>query len=176
MTIAIALLTVALAVVNGANDVSKGIATLAGAGVTGYRTAVAWGAVTTLVGGLAAIWLGEAMRTLFSSGIVDTEPSGRFALSVLVGTIGWVSVATGFRLPVSTTHALVGSLLGGGAARCARCGAMAVPDRNGGGAVGGQRGSRLPVVRAAEPAGVHAAGIGDAGRGGAAADRPYRPG
>lgn len=114
MTIAIALLTVALAVVNGANDVSKGIATLAGAGVTGYRTAVAWGAVTTLVGGLAAIWLGEAMRTLFSSGIVDTEPSGRFALSVLVGTIGWVSVATGFRLPVSTTHALVGSLLGAG--------------------------------------------------------------
>lgn len=114
MTIVIALLTVALAAANGANDVSKGIATLAGAGVTGYRAAVAWGAATTLTGGLAAIWLGEAMRTLFSSGIVDTEPTDRLALAVLVGAAGWVGVATAFRLPVSTTHALLGSLLGAG--------------------------------------------------------------
>lgn len=37
-------LMVALAYANGANDVSKAIATLAGSGVTNYRRAIAWGA------------------------------------------------------------------------------------------------------------------------------------
>lgn len=114
MTLAVLLLTLALAAANGANDVAKGVATLAGAGVARYRTAVTWGAVTTLVGGLTAVWLGDAMRRLFASGIVDGEPTARFALAALVGTAGWVGVATVARLPVSTTHALVGSMLGAG--------------------------------------------------------------
>jgi hypothetical protein len=33
----------ALAFANGSNDVSKGIATLAGSGVTNYRRAILWG-------------------------------------------------------------------------------------------------------------------------------------
>ncbi|MGH3518742.1 MAG: inorganic phosphate transporter [Haloechinothrix sp.] len=74
MTVAVLVLTVLLAAANGANDVAKGVATLAGAGVTRYGTAIAWGA----------------------------------------GTAGWVAVSTRARLPVSTTHALVGYLLGAG--------------------------------------------------------------
>lgn len=114
MTSLVLVLTLALAAANGANDVAKGVATLAGAGVTSYRNAIAWGAATTLIGAVGAIWLGDAMRALFSAGIVDAEPTTRFALAVLMGTACWVALATAARIPVSTTHALVGALLGAG--------------------------------------------------------------
>lgn len=98
MTVAVLLLTVVLAAANGANDVAKGVATLAGSGAASYRVALIWGAVTTLVGGLAAIWLGESMRSLFASGIVVIGPTQRFTVAVLAGTAGWVGLATlGFR-------------------------------------------------------------------------------
>jgi PiT family inorganic phosphate transporter len=50
MATIVALLAAVLAIVNGGNDVAKGVATLAGSGVTGYRVAVGYGALTTLVG------------------------------------------------------------------------------------------------------------------------------
>jgi inorganic phosphate transporter, PiT family len=114
MIIIIFVLLVALAAANGANDVSKGIATLAGAGVTRYRTAIIWGATATLLGGILSIVTGHAMGKLFSSGIIGGEPVASFALAVLAGTMTWVALASVFRLPVSTTHALVGSLIGAG--------------------------------------------------------------
>jgi len=43
----------ALAFVNGANDVSRGISTLVGAGVTSYRCAIAWGTLWTALGAFA---------------------------------------------------------------------------------------------------------------------------
>lgn len=114
LTLATLFLLIALAAANGANDVSKGIATLAGAGVTRYRTAIIWGAIATLFGGVLSIVTGHAMGKLFSSGIIGSHPVASFALAVLVGTMAWVTLACVFRLPVSTTHALVGSLLGAG--------------------------------------------------------------
>jgi PiT family inorganic phosphate transporter len=114
MTLVAALLALGLAAANGSNDVSKGIATLAGAGVTGYRAAVAWGTATTLAGALASIWLGGHLLAMFSSGIVNTTPTTAFAVAVLAGAAGWVALATAARLPVSTTHAIVGALVGSG--------------------------------------------------------------
>jgi inorganic phosphate transporter, PiT family len=114
VTYLIVLLLLGLAAANGANDVSKGVATLAGAGVAAYRTAIVWGAVTTLLGGLLSIQLGRDMGKLFSTGIVNGAPTGSFALAVLVGTTAWVALASFAKLPVSTTHALVGSLVGAG--------------------------------------------------------------
>ena len=114
MTIAAFILLVALAAANGANDVSKGVATLAGAGVTRYRTAIVWGAAATLFGGLLSIVTGHAMGKLFSSGIIGSHPVTTFALAVLAGTLTWITLASVLRLPVSTTHALVGSLVGAG--------------------------------------------------------------
>lgn len=103
-----------LAAANGANDVSKGVATLAGSGVARYRAAIAWGAATTLAGCLLSGLLASQMLKLFSTGIVSEAPTPAFTLAVLCGTAGWVAIATVARLPVSTTHALVGSLVGAG--------------------------------------------------------------
>ncbi|SCL15048.1 inorganic phosphate transporter, PiT family [Micromonospora nigra] len=114
MTAVILAMLIGLAAVNGANDVSKGVATLAGAGVAAYRTAIIWGALTTLAGALLSVQLGQGMGKLFSSGIVDTDPTEAFALAVLLGTTSWVALASVARLPVSTTHAIVGALVGGG--------------------------------------------------------------
>jgi PiT family inorganic phosphate transporter len=54
------------------------------------------------------------LTELFSTGIVTARPTPGFALSVLVGVTAWVVLATVTRRPVSTTHALVGSLVGAG--------------------------------------------------------------
>ena len=53
MGIVLVLLTLGLAFANGANDVSKGIATLVGSGTTKYRAAVLWGTAWTVAGALA---------------------------------------------------------------------------------------------------------------------------
>lgn len=115
MTVAIVILVVLLAAVNGANDVPKGVATLAGAGVTRYRTAILWGTVTTLAGSLVSLTLASKLTALFSKGIVSAPPTPAFALAVLCGAAAWVLFATITRLPVSTTHAIVGALIGAGA-------------------------------------------------------------
>lgn len=114
MTTAIMIMLIGLAAANGANDVSKGVATLAGAGVVAYRTAILWGTATTLLGALLSIQLGRSMGSLFSKGIVDATPTAAFALAVLLGTTTWVALASLLKLPVSTTHAIVGSLVGAG--------------------------------------------------------------
>ncbi|MFC6064098.1 inorganic phosphate transporter [Streptomyces ochraceiscleroticus] len=108
-------LVLALAFANGANDVPKGVATLAGAGVAKVRTALIWGTVTTAIGCLISLHFAGKMTALFSKGIVAAEPTPAFAAAVLIGTVAWIAVATIYKLPVSTTHALVGSLLGAGA-------------------------------------------------------------
>lgn len=114
VTLAVVVLAAALAAANGANDVPKGIATLAGAGVTRYRTAIAWGTFATFVGSVASITLAERLTKLFSTGIVDIEPTPAFTVAVLAGVSAWVAMATALRLPVSTTHAIVGALVGAG--------------------------------------------------------------
>jgi PiT family inorganic phosphate transporter len=114
VTAAIVILVIALAAANGSNDVPKGVATLAGAGVTRYRTAILWGSLTTLAGSLVSLQFADRLVKLFSKGIVTADPTPAFALAVLGGTAAWVAFATITRLPVSTTHAIVGSLIGAG--------------------------------------------------------------
>lgn len=103
-----------LAFVNGANDVSKGVATLVGSSVAKYRTAILWGAVTTLAGALLSGVLSIRLLRLFSTGITSGQPSPEFTLAVLCGAAGWILLATWTRLPVSTTHTIIGALLGAG--------------------------------------------------------------
>ena len=103
-----------LAFANGTNDVSKAIATLVGSGVTTYRNAIAWGTLWTMAGAGAAAFLATAMVKTFSSGFLRADlliPSA-LAPSILSGALLWVLLASRTGLPVSTTHALIGSLIG----------------------------------------------------------------
>jgi PiT family inorganic phosphate transporter len=110
------LLTLGLAFANGANDVSKGIATLVGSGTTKYRAAVMWGAAWTLGGGLAAAFLSQGLVETFRGKGLLVNPLGgsAFLLSVACGAIAWLLFANATGLPVSTTHALTGALCGAG--------------------------------------------------------------
>ena len=103
-----------LAFVNGANDVSRGISTLVGAGVTSYRRAIQWGTLWTGLGALAGASLGAALLVTFGSGLIADghAPTLGAALATLLGAAAWVGLATWRSLPVSTTHAIVGALVG----------------------------------------------------------------
>jgi len=110
------LLIVTLAFANGANDVSKAIATLVGSGITDYRTAILWGTAWTMVGAGASAWIATAMVKTFSTGLIQpglAVPASA-TLAVISAAMTWVLIASRTGLPVSTTHALTGAIVGAG--------------------------------------------------------------
>ncbi len=104
----------ALAFANGANDVSKGIATLAGSRRATYRQALAWGTVWTAAGAFAAVVISIGLVKVFTSALVagDVLAMSSFSLAVAAGASMWVLFASATGLPVSTTHALTGAIVG----------------------------------------------------------------
>lgn len=112
--IAVALAGALVAYFNGANDVSKGIATLVGSGVTNYRGAILWGTFCTGLGGLSGALLATAMIQTFGKGLLSngTIPTFAAALATILGASACVAIATRTGMPVSTTHAIVGSVVG----------------------------------------------------------------
>ncbi|MEP7175337.1 MAG: inorganic phosphate transporter [Gemmatimonadales bacterium] len=118
MLVLLVALTLVLAYANGANDVSKGIATLVGSGVSDYRRAVGWGTLWTMAGGVCAMLITTGLIATFSGkGLLEgPDPGPGFLVAVACGAIGWLAIATWTGLPVSTTHALVGGLAGAGIA------------------------------------------------------------
>lgn len=106
-----------VAFTNGANANSKGVASLYGTGTTTRRGAIYWGTATTLAGSFTAYFLAAGLLQKFSGrGIVPeslvTSPSFLSAVALAAALTSFL--ATRFGFPVSTTHALVGALLGGG--------------------------------------------------------------
>jgi len=121
-------LTLLLAFANGANDVSKGIATLVGSGVSRYRTAVIWGSSCTFLGALSSALVSRGLSETFSGKgiLVQQVSSHAFLLAVACGAIGWLVIATCTGLPVSTTHALTGALVGAAGVSGVRWSAIAM--------------------------------------------------
>lgn len=106
-----------LAYANGANDNFKGVATLYGSGTTSYKKALAWATLTTLLGSLTAVFLAKGLIIAFSGkGLVPNHilELKSFPLAVGLAAATTVMLATRFGFPVSTTHSLVGSLIGAG--------------------------------------------------------------
>lgn len=106
-----------LAYSNGANDNFKGVATLFGSRTTTYRVALVWATITTLAGSLLALWLAHGLVEAFKGkGLVPdevtTQTAFRFAVSFAAAAT--VILATWLGLPISTTHALTGGLVGAG--------------------------------------------------------------
>lgn len=107
------LMALALAYSNGANDVSKSIATLVGAGSTSYRAGITWGTIWTGVGAVASTFLATEMLKTFSAWVKPgVTVDVLFPISVAIGAMLWVFLAERLALPVSTTHALVGAICG----------------------------------------------------------------
>jgi PiT family inorganic phosphate transporter len=108
-----------VAFTNGANANFKGVASLYGSGTTTLRQALLWGTATTFAGSLAAMFLAEGLLKTFSGrGIVPDSlvQSPAFVSAVAIGAALTSFLATRLGFPVSTTHALVGALVGAGLA------------------------------------------------------------
>jgi len=105
---------IAIAWANGSNDVSKGIATLVGAGLTNYRAAIYWGLLFTAIGAITGAFFAHAMVETFGGKLLTAaaRPDMVTALSIIGGAAGWVLLSTRAGMPVSTTHAIVGALVG----------------------------------------------------------------
>lgn len=108
-----------LAYANGANDNFKGVATLFGSKTTNYRRALAWATSMTLLGSVAAMLLaGNLIKRFSGKGLIEdsivAQPS--FAAAVALGAGLTVLIATWIGMPISTTHGLMGALIGTGLA------------------------------------------------------------
>lgn len=106
-----------LAYSNGANDNFKGVATLFGSGITSYKKTINWATITTFSGAVAAIFLADELVKNFSGkGLVpnDLIQTPNFAIAIALGAAITVFTATKIGMPISTTHSLVGGLLGAG--------------------------------------------------------------
>ena len=106
-----------LAYANGANDNFKGVATLVGSGTTSYRRALLWATVTTALGSVAALVLARGLMEAFQGkGLVPAEvvsdPVFPAAVALAAGLTVLFATRVGF--PISTTHALIGALVGAG--------------------------------------------------------------
>ncbi len=105
-----------LAFVNGANDNMKGVATLYGSGALSYRKALGVATLSTALGCIASILVATALVRAFSAkGLIpDAALDARFLAAVGLSAALTVLSATRLGFPVSTTHALVGGLVGSG--------------------------------------------------------------
>ncbi|MES0371164.1 MAG: inorganic phosphate transporter [Mariprofundaceae bacterium] len=106
-----------LAYANGANDNFKGVATLLGSNTLSHRNSLIWATITTLAGSLTAAFFATELARVFSGkGLVPdaliTAPE--FMLSVMIGAALTVFVAAKAGIPISTTHSLIGGLVGAG--------------------------------------------------------------
>src|SRR5580765_4427232 len=94
---------------NGFHDTANAIATVVGTKVLTPRQAILMAAVTNLFGA----FFGLAVAKTISSGLVDAKFVTQGALiCALVSAIGWNLLTWWFGLPSSSSHALVGSLVG----------------------------------------------------------------
>lgn len=117
MLLLIVIAVVLVAYANGANANFKGVASLFGSGTASYRTAVNWAAISTAAGCVAALFLaGTMLKTFSGKGLVPdvliTEPAFLFSVAAGAGAANLLATRLGF--PVSTTHMLLGGLLGAG--------------------------------------------------------------
>ena len=102
---------------NGANDNFKGFATVWGSATLSYRQALLFATIATVAGSLASWMLAGTLVEQFSGkGLVPDSIASAplFILSVASAAAMTVFLATRLGFPVSTTHALIGGMIGAG--------------------------------------------------------------
>ncbi|HJM44204.1 MAG: anion permease [Nitrospinota bacterium] len=102
----------------GANDVANAMGTSVGTGAITLRQAVVIAAIFEFAG---AFFVGSNVTNTIRKGILDPAPFlqdpealVRGMLAALIGAAVWLHIATHFGLPVSTTHSIIGSIIGFG--------------------------------------------------------------
>ncbi|APR74778.1 Putative low-affinity inorganic phosphate transporter [Minicystis rosea] len=95
--------------INGFHDTANAIATVVSTGVLPIRTAILLAAVLNFGGAL----LGTAVASTIGKGLIEPSAVSQVVvLSALVGAIFWNLFTWYFGIPSSSSHALVGGLVG----------------------------------------------------------------
>ena len=95
--------------INGFHDTANAIATTVGTGVLSARNAIILATITKLAGAL----VGTAVAKTITSGLVDaTYITSWTIICALIGGIVWNLVTWWYGLPSSSSHAMIGGLLG----------------------------------------------------------------
>ncbi len=96
--------------INGFHDAANSIATVVSTRVLSPRYAVIWAAVFNFV---AAFGLGVSVATTIGKGVViPSAMTNQVVLAGLIGAIAWGLITWYYGLPVSSSHALIGGLVG----------------------------------------------------------------
>lgn len=95
---------------NGMNDAANSIATIVSTRVLSPRYAVIWAAFFNFI---AFLVFGQAVAKTMGSGIVDTHViTDQVIFGALTGAITWQLITWWAGIPSSSTHAMVGGLVG----------------------------------------------------------------
>lgn len=100
----------------GSNDVANSMATAVGAKAITFRQAVLIAGILNLIG---AVFVGSHVTDTVRKGIVDVTSLDTHILligfiSSLLAAAIWVTISTWKEMPISTTHSVVGALVGFG--------------------------------------------------------------
>jgi PiT family inorganic phosphate transporter len=99
---------------NGLHDAANSIATVVSTRVLPAKYAVIWAAFFNFI---AFLFFSHAVAKTVGSGIVSPEFMGdRVIFGALVGAIAWNLFTWGLGIPSSSSHALIGGLIGAGIA------------------------------------------------------------
>ena len=113
MSVVIAVVVIALAFtyINGFHDTANSIATVVATKVLSPCQSVLMAAVTNLVGA----FLGTAVAATIASGLINAgvlEVSSQLLICALLAAIAWNLITWWLGLPSSSSHALIGALVG----------------------------------------------------------------
>jgi PiT family inorganic phosphate transporter len=123
LPVLVGLIVVALAFdfLNGLHDAANSIATIVSTRVLRPQFAVGWAAFFNFI---AFLFFGLSVAKTLGVGIVEASiVDPRVVFGALTGAIAWNLITWAFGIPSSSSHALVGGLLGAG---CAKAGISAV--------------------------------------------------
>lgn len=102
----------------GANDVANAVGTSIGSGAITLKKAILITAILEFAG---AFLVGSNVSETIQSGIINPSSFAKDPFIFILGMFGallstaiWLNIATYFKWPVSTTHAIVGALMGFG--------------------------------------------------------------
>ncbi|MFO7992140.1 MAG: anion permease [Thermoplasmata archaeon] len=100
----------------GANDVANSMSTAVGAGAITYKQAIIIASILTVAG---AVLVGEHVTgtvkgDIFDSSTIDSKHLALGGLAAVTAAGIWVTIATWKSLPISTSHSIIGGMMGFG--------------------------------------------------------------